>query len=87
MINFEAKFHEQERELNRFRSSLENLAHYGSKQIKEALANEGLMLDILVNDEHWEVREMVAYQGFGLPKLSKDVNKAVREAAREMLNQ
>lgn len=47
---------------------------------RKALADQGLCLDKLVNDEDWHVRREVAKQGYGLYILIKDKDPIVRAA-------
>ena len=47
---------------------------------RKALADQGLCLDKLANDENWRVRAAVAEQGYGLDVLINDKNWCVRRA-------
>ena len=47
---------------------------------QKALADQGLCLDKLINNENWYVREAVAKQGYGLNILVNDKNYCVRAA-------
>lgn len=46
--------------------------------VRMAAAEQGYGLDILINDERWEVREEVARQGYGLDILVNDKYAGVR---------
>ena len=52
---------------------------------RKALADQGLCLDKLVNDEDWRVCTAVAEQGYGLDILVHDVSWYVRRAAKQKM--
>lgn len=51
--------------------------------IKEESEKQGVALDELKNDEHWEIRLAVAKQGLFLEELKNDTSYIVRTAVAE----
>lgn len=54
--------------------------------VRQAVANQGYGLDVLINDKDWHVREAVVRQGYGLDGLVKDKERYASRTAKNMLN-
>lgn len=64
--------------LNYFKENREKFCNCKQAEIREAVAEQGLCLDILIHDENFNVRGAVAKQRYGLDILIHDKDEGVR---------
>lgn len=66
-----------------FEQNVQSFVCYDEGYVREAVAEQGYGLDVLVNDKNWYVREAVAKQGYELDVLVNDKDWHVRKAVAE----
>ncbi len=68
-----------------FEQNLQSLVRHDEAYVRQAVAEQGYGLDVLINDGNYNVRQAVAEQGYGLEVLVYDEDCDVRRIAGIML--